>query len=196
MYRELCATDLFGVFGFGAFRPRIGVFLWTALPSNPVPSTFGVFLWMAPSSNSVPSTYWGVLWTTPPSNPVPSTLGAVLWTTPPSNPVPSTFGAVLWTEKMKRLCSFAHQTVLVNVRLLKFTRTTKRRTIVIHVASSGEPWTYKVHWNCSFFQIPARSLARMYVARALCQSECLFRPHRDEVPKIPDHVGDDKKQVL
>ena len=94
MYRELYATDLFGVFGFGAFRPRIGVFLWT---------------------------------------------------TPPSNPVPSTLGAVLWTEKMKRLCSFAHQTVLVNVRLLKFTRTTKRHTIVIHVASSGEPWTYKVH---------------------------------------------------
>ena len=41
MYRELCATDLYGVFGFGAFRPRIGVFLWTAPPSYPVPSTLG-----------------------------------------------------------------------------------------------------------------------------------------------------------
>lgn len=41
MYSELCATDLFGVFGFGAFRPRIGVFWWTAPPSNPVPSTLG-----------------------------------------------------------------------------------------------------------------------------------------------------------
>ena len=45
MYRELCATDLFGVFGFGAFRPRIGVFWWTIPPSNPVPSTYwGVFV--------------------------------------------------------------------------------------------------------------------------------------------------------
>ena len=67
------------------------------------------------------------------------------------------WGQFLWTERMKRLCSFAHQTVLVNVRLPKFTRTTKRRTIVIHVASSGEPWTYKVHWNWTFFQISAQS---------------------------------------
>ena len=72
-------------------------------------------------------------------------IGVFLWTAPPSNPVPSTLGQFLWTEKMTRLCSFSHQTVLVNVRLPKFTRTTKRCTIVIHVASSGEPWTYKVH---------------------------------------------------
>ena len=98
MYRELCATDLFGAFGFGAFR-------------------------------GVPSTYWGVFVDGTAFQPCSIHVG----------------GQFLWTERMKRLCSFAHQTVLVNVRLLKFTRTTKRRTIVIHVASSGEPWTDKVH---------------------------------------------------
>ena len=29
MYSGLCIADLFGVFASGAFRPRIGVFLWT-----------------------------------------------------------------------------------------------------------------------------------------------------------------------
>ena len=66
----------------GAFCPRIRVFLWTAPPSNPVPSTLGQFLW-----------------TTPPSNPVPSTFGVFLWTTLPSNPVPSTFGVVFVDRK-------------------------------------------------------------------------------------------------
>ena len=51
----------------------------------------------------------------------------------------------LWTAKIKSLCSCSYQTVLVNFGLCTFTRTTEYHTIVFHVASSGEPWMYKVH---------------------------------------------------
>ena len=69
----------------------------------------------------------------------------VLWTALPSESVPCTLGLYLWTAKIKRLCSCSYQTVLVNFGLCTFTRTTEYHTIVFHVASSGEPWMYKVH---------------------------------------------------
>ena len=36
----------------------------------------------------------------------------------------------------------------------------------------------------------------MYVARALCQSECLFRPHRDEVSLYLRHKPEGKAKNL